>query len=63
MKCGNGYTIKIGENELDPCLYVEKERYKNVTVSICECTKCGEIQISWTKQDDTMAVEGDNGMR
>lgn len=56
-KCsfGNNITIKPdGINELDPCVYEELERYKNVTVIISRCKKCGHIDISWKKQFDTI---------
>lgn len=55
-KCtwGQGITIKPdGKNELDPCVYEELERYKNVTVIINRCKKCGHIEISWERQENT----------
>lgn len=42
-----------GVNELDPCVYEEVERYRNVTVVISRCTRCGHIDISWERQEDT----------
>ena len=60
IKCQhpNGIIIKPdGVNELDPCVYEETERYENVTVSICKCIHCGEIDISWVRQDNTRKVE------
>lgn len=59
-KCswGDGVTIKPdGENELDPCIYEEIEKYKNVTITISRCKKCGHIEISWQRQDDTEEEE------
>lgn len=57
-KCSfNGITIKPdGVNELDPCKYVEIEKYSNVTVSIRRCEKCGHIDIVWYRQDNTIKL-------
>lgn len=60
MKCEfeNGIIIKPdGENELDPCVYEEIEKYTNVTVIISRCKKCGNIDISWMRQDNTEGGE------
>lgn len=62
MKCScgkccypEGMTIKPdGINELDPCIYEPIEEYGNVTVTISRCTKCGHIDISWRRQEDTV---------
>ena len=63
MKCGfkdaNGKEVIIkpdGENELDACEYEEIERYRNVTVSILKCRKCGHISIAWERQENTENV-------
>jgi hypothetical protein len=59
-KCNWGEGIKIlpdGVNELDACVYEDIERYKNVTVVISRCKKCGHIEISWIRQDDTEQEE------
>lgn len=56
-KCtfGEGITVKPdGVNELDPCIYKEIETYKNVTVHVLRCEKCGHIEITWERQDDTV---------
>lgn len=54
----NGMIIKPdGVNELDPCIYEEIERYANVTVSINRCKNCGNIDISWFRQEDTEELE------
>ena len=53
----NGNTVKVlpdGVNELDPCEYEEVERYRNVTVSILRCKKCGHISIGWERQENTV---------
>ena len=46
-----------GENELDPCVYVDIEKYANVTVTISRCKRCGNTMISWERQDDTEEIE------
>lgn len=52
-----GVIIKPdGVNELDPCQYDEIERYKNVTVSVLRCPKCGHIEIEWYRQEDTERI-------
>lgn len=59
-KCSfpEGITIKPdGIHELDPCVYKEVERYRNVTVAVMRCEKCGHIEISWFRQEDTEEVE------
>lgn len=58
-KCrfANGITIKPdGKNELDPCVYKEIEKYANVTVIISRCRKCGHIEMSWKRQEDTERI-------
>ena len=55
-KCsfGEGITIKPdGINELDPCLYEDIEIWHNVTVIVSRCKRCGHIELSWLKQEDT----------
>ncbi len=57
-KCSFG-EVKIlpdGIHELDPCIYEEIERYCNVTVIISRCKKCGNIDISWKRQENTEVV-------
>ena len=57
-KFPEGIVIKPdGVHELDPCEYQEVERYANVTVSIRRCKKCGNIDISWFRQEDTEELE------
>ena len=52
---GKGITIKPdGVNELDPCLYEEIETYRNVTVIVSRCVRCGKVDISWVRQEDTV---------
>lgn len=42
-----------GKHDLDPCVYETEEIYRNVTVEILRCKKCGKVEISWYRQDDT----------
>lgn len=49
-----GLVVKPdGIHELDPCHYVEAEIHTNVTVIVSKCSRCGEIHISWERQDNT----------
>ena len=51
-KFANGITIKPdGTNELDPCVYEDVEIHTNCTVIISKCTKCGNLEISWIKNE------------
>ena len=43
-------------NELDPCVYEDIEKYKNVTVTVSRCIYCGHIEISWVRQEDTEVI-------
>lgn len=53
-----GLVIKPdGVNELDACLYEETETYKNVTVHILKCVRCGHVEIMWERQDNTEKLE------
>lgn len=59
-KCSWGDNISIkpdGINELDPCIYEQIAKYKNVTVVINKCKKCGHIEIGWIRQEDTEEIE------
>ena len=58
-KCsfGDGITIKPnGVDELDPCIYEDIEMYTNVTVVVSKCIKCGHIEVTWIKQENTEDV-------
>lgn len=58
-KCsfGDGVVIKPnGVDELDPCIYEDIEMYTNVTVVISKCIKCGHVEVTWMKQDNTEDV-------
>ena len=57
----DGITIKPdGENELDPCVYEDVEMYANVTIVISRCKKCGHVEISWLRQEDTEQLNIDD---
>jgi hypothetical protein len=50
-------VIKLGcIHALNLCIYEDVEMYTNVTVIISRCKKCGHIEISWTKQDNTEEI-------
>ena len=58
-KCsfGDGVVIKPnGVDELDPCIYEDIEMYTNVTVVISKCIKCGHVEVTWMRQDNTEDV-------
>lgn len=58
-KCSFGNVVikPDGIHELDPHIYQEIERYGNVTVHVNKCKKCGHIDISWSKQEDTVQMD------
>ena len=61
-KCSfpEGMTIRPdGVHELDPCTYEVVEKYRNVTVEVLRCPKCGHTEIGWYRQEDTEEVELD----
>lgn len=50
----NGVVIRPdGVNRLDPCTYKTKEIHTNVTVTVSQCKRCGHVDISWARQEDT----------
>lgn len=58
-KDANGNPVTIlpdGQHPLDPCEYVEIARLRNVTISVLQCKKCGHIEISWERQEDTEEI-------
>lgn len=48
-----------GIHELDPCIYMTTEIYKNVTVEIRECIHCGRVDIVWVMQENTERIDPD----
>jgi hypothetical protein len=55
-KCswGDGISIRPdGVHELDPCIYRDIVIHKNVTVIVSKCQRCGNISISWKRQENT----------
>lgn len=51
-KLPKGIVIKPdGVNELDTCIYEDVEIHTNCTVIISKCTKCGNLDISWIKNE------------
>lgn len=57
---GDGITVKPdGVHELDPCEYEVVEAYRNVTVEVLRCRRCGHIEITWRRQSDTEEVDLD----
>lgn len=56
----DGMVIKPdGVNELDPCEYEVVEAYRNVTIEVLRCRKCGHTEVSWRRQEDTEELELD----
>ena len=57
-KFPDGITIKPdGVHELDPCLYEPIEKYRNVTVTVLRCSKCGHVELTFTRQENTEALD------
>lgn len=57
-KFPEGMIVKPdGEHELDPCIYEDIEKYTNVTITISRCIKCGHIEISWERQENTEQID------
>lgn len=58
-KCSfDGVSIRPdGIHELDPCIYEDIEKYTNVTIIISRCKKCGNIEMSWIRQENTEELE------
>lgn len=46
-----------GVNELDPCIYRDIQKVRNVTVTVSRCIRCGHIDISWQRQEDSEDIE------
>lgn len=52
-----GMDLKINDIPVEPCNFVEIESYRNVTVQILKCQKCGKISVGWKRQDNTEEIE------
>ena len=53
----DGITVSPdGVHPIDPCDYEDVEVYRNVTVTISRCRRCGNTEISWQRQDNTEEV-------
>ena len=53
----DGDYVKIGEHDIDPCLYEEIERHYNCNVIVSRCKRCGNIDISWTPGENYWCAE------
>jgi len=54
-KFPDGLTIlPDGKTPLDPCVYEVVERYRNVTIEVRRCVNCGNVDIAWFRQEDTV---------
>lgn len=40
----------------DGCEYQLTEAWKNVTVEVSRCRRCGHVDMSWLKQDDSVQI-------
>ena len=49
-------SSRTASQSLTPCLYQEIEAYKNVTVHILRCVRCGHIEVEWERQDNTIDI-------
>ena len=36
-----------------------KQAYRNVTIEVLQCKKCGHIELSWKRQDNTEVIGND----
>lgn len=55
-----GLAIKPdGINDLEPCVYADKQVLRNVTVTVSQCIRCGHVSIAWSRQDDTEVIQYD----
>lgn len=62
-KCSfpHGAEMAIAGIPVDPCVYQTVEIYRNVTIEVRRCIKCGGIDLAWHRQDDTESEVVDNG--
>ena len=55
----DGVEVKIGGIPVAPCIYTDRQRLHDVDITISECEKCGAIDISWSKNEDTEVIYED----
>ena len=55
----DGVEAKIGGIPVAPCIYTDRQRLHDVDITISECEKCGAIDISWSKNEDTEVIYED----
>lgn len=54
----NGLVVKPdSQHELDPCVYQDIEMHTNVTVIVSKCSRCGHIELSWIRTDETEDID------
>ena len=46
-----------GEHEVDPCVYQDVEMHINATVIVSRCVRCGKVNISWLRTENTEDIE------
>ena len=52
-----GMVIKPnGKDELVPCHFNLMQVFRNVTVEVWQCPDCGNVDITWRRQEDTEDV-------
>ena len=53
-----GVSIKPdGVNALESlCVFGTEELYRNVTLAVRRCKKCGRIDLAWWRQDNTIEL-------
>ena len=58
MRCshGDGVTVSIAGVPVDPCVYKEIQTFRNVTVHILRCKRCGHTEIEWERQENTEEI-------
>ena len=45
------------KHELDPCIYQDIEMHTNVTVIVSKCCRCGHIELSWVRTEETEDID------
>lgn len=52
-----GARVTIVGHELSACVMQGKEIYKNATVIVSKRKRCGAVEASWRRQEDTEEVK------